>query len=63
LNEAGHHYEVLHVGHKKLQPDRHEADYDPLHRVSKTDAILSVWLARSAITSSRLLLRMKRKPA
>jgi uncharacterized protein (UPF0332 family) len=34
----------------KLQQDRHEADYDPLHRVSKADAISSVRLARSAIT-------------
>jgi len=36
-----------------LQQDRHDADYSPLYRVSKADALTKVTLARSAIVSFR----------
>jgi len=36
-----------------LQKDRHDADYSPLYRVSKSDALAKVTLARSAIVSFR----------
>ena len=32
-----------------LQQDRHEADYDPAHRVLKTDAVAAIALAEKAI--------------
>jgi hypothetical protein len=34
-----------------LQNDRHEADYNPLFKVTKSDALTKVKLARSAIAS------------
>jgi hypothetical protein len=44
----------------KLQQDRHEADYDPLHCVSKADAISSSGSPVAPSRASRTLLRTKK---
>jgi|EndMetStandDraft_8_1072994.scaffolds.fasta_scaffold575897_2 hypothetical protein len=45
-----------------LQEKRHSADYDPLFRVGTPDAVLTVDLARDAVTRFRGAHTSKRKP-